>query len=81
MPISSEIIVVAPDKCVGCNACVRNCPAQEANVTKMLEDGRFVTTVNPDRCISCGECVRTCQHGARDYLDDTDDFMRFIERN
>lgn len=81
MAISSEIIVVAPDKCVGCNACVRNCPAQEANITKMLEDGRFVTTVNPDRCISCGECVRTCQHGARDYLDDTDEFMRFIERN
>lgn len=81
MPISSEIIVVSPDKCVGCNACVRNCPAKEANITKMLEDGRFVTTVNPDRCISCGECVRTCQHGARSYNDDTEEFMRFIERN
>lgn len=66
-----EIITVKPDKCVGCNACVRNCPAPEANITKVLDDGRFITTVNPDKCITCGECVRTCNHGARDYVDDT----------
>ncbi|MDE5862524.1 MAG: 4Fe-4S dicluster domain-containing protein, partial [Ruminococcus sp.] len=68
----NEIIIVKPEKCVGCNACVRNCPAPEANITKMLEEGRFVTTVNPERCITCGECVRTCNHGARDYIDDTE---------
>lgn len=68
-----EVIVVKPEKCVGCNACVRVCPAQEANITKQLDDGRFVTTVNPDKCITCGECVRSCQHGARDYLDDTEE--------
>lgn len=71
----NEVIVVDPTKCVGCNACVRNCPAPEANVTKRLEDGRFVTTVNPEKCITCGECVRTCEHGARDYIDDTRQFM------
>ena len=71
----SEIIIVRPDKCVGCNACVRACPAPEANMTKTLEDGRFVTTVNSERCISCGECVKVCNHGARDYLDDTDAAM------
>lgn len=68
----NEIIIVKPEKCVGCNACVRNCPAPEANITKILEDGRFVTTVNPERCITCGECVRTCNHGARDFIDDTE---------
>ncbi len=76
----NEIIIVRPEKCVGCNACVRNCPAPEANITKMLEDGRFVTTVNPDRCITCGECVRTCNHGARDYIDDTDACMASVAR-
>ncbi len=76
----NEIIVVNPDKCVGCNACVRNCPAPEANITKRLEDGRFVTTVNPERCITCGECVRTCNHGARDYIDDTEKCMQDISR-
>lgn len=76
-----EIIIVRPEKCVGCNACVRNCPAPEANITKMLEDGRFVTTVNPDRCITCGECVRTCNHGARDYIDDTETCMSRLTRD
>ncbi|MBR6101931.1 MAG: 4Fe-4S binding protein [Ruminococcus sp.] len=74
--MSTEIIIVRPDKCVGCNSCVRTCPAPEANITKMLEDGRFVTTVNPDKCIACGECVRTCTHGARDYIDDTEAAMQ-----
>lgn len=73
--MSAELIIVKPEKCVGCNACVRNCPAPEANITRQLDDGRFVTTVNPDRCIACGECVRNCQHGARDYIDDTDEAM------
>ena len=75
-----EIIVVKPDKCVGCNSCVRTCPAPEANITKMLNDGRFVTTVNPEKCIACGECVKNCAHGARDYIDDTDRCMETMAR-
>ncbi|MBR6242601.1 MAG: 4Fe-4S binding protein, partial [Ruminococcus sp.] len=27
----NEIIIVKPEKCVGCHACVRSCPAPEAN--------------------------------------------------
>ena len=69
----SELIIVKPEKCVGCNACVRECPAPEANMTKQLEDGRFITMVNPNKCIACGECVKKCNHGARDYVDDTDE--------
>lgn len=72
---ANEIIIVKPDKCVGCNACVRTCPAPEANITKLLDDGRFITTVNPEKCIACGECVRNCAHGARDYIDDTETAM------
>ena len=78
--MSTEIIIVKPDKCVGCNSCVRTCPAPEANITKMLDDGRFVTTVNPDKCIACGECVRNCTHGARDYIDDTEACMTRMNR-
>ena len=69
----SELIIVKPEKCVGCNACVRECPAPEANMTKQLEDGRFITMVNHDKCIGCGECVKKCNHGARDFIDDTDE--------
>jgi Na+-translocating ferredoxin:NAD+ oxidoreductase RNF subunit RnfB len=74
----SELIIVRPDKCVGCNSCVRACPCTEANTTRALEDGRFITMVNSDRCIACGACVKACNHGARDYLDDTDAAMSRI---
>lgn len=73
-----DLIIVKPEKCVGCNACVRACPAPEANITKLLENDKFVTTVNYDRCIACGECVKSCTHGARDYLDDTEAAMSRI---
>ena len=74
----SELIIVKPEKCVGCNACVRECPAPEANMTKQLEDGRFITMVNPKKCIACGECVKKCNHGARDFIDDTDECIANI---
>ena len=76
----NELIIVRPDKCVGCNACVRVCPAPEANTTKVMEDGRFITSVNPDKCIACGACVNICNHKARDFLDDTDAAMQRIQR-
>jgi NAD-dependent dihydropyrimidine dehydrogenase PreA subunit len=58
----NELIIVKPEKCVGCNSCVRSCPAPEANITKKLDNGRFVTTVDFSKCIACGECVRNCAH-------------------
>ncbi|MBQ9895399.1 MAG: 4Fe-4S dicluster domain-containing protein [Ruminococcus sp.] len=76
----NEIIIVKPEKCVGCNACIRCCPAPEANMTKQLDDGRFITMVNPDKCIACGECVKNCNHGARDYIDDTEECMSHVIR-
>ena len=71
----NELVIVKPEKCQGCNACVRACPAPEANVVKRLDDGRFVTSVNHAKCIGCGECVKVCQHGARDFIDDTEECM------
>lgn len=77
----NDIIVVKPEKCVGCNACVRSCPAPEANITKMLEDGRYITNVNADKCIACGQCIKVCTHGARDYIDDTRICMQRLEKD
>ncbi len=81
-----ELIIVKPEKCVGCNACIRTCPAPEANITKTIKDDsgkviKSVTTVNPEKCIACGECVRNCSHGARDYVDDTTEAMDAVMRS
>ena len=71
----NELVIVKPEKCHGCNACVRVCPAPEANIVKRLDDGRFITTVDPNKCVACGACVKACQRGARDYIDDTEECM------
>lgn len=74
----NEIIIVKPEKCVGCSACIRVCPAPEANITHKLEGGRCITSVDPEKCIACGECIKACTHGARDFIDDTEDAMGAI---
>ncbi len=76
----NAILIVKPEKCVGCNACVRSCPAPEANTTRQLDDGRFITSINNDKCIACGECVKVCNHGARDFIDDTEECMARVIR-
>jgi Na+-translocating ferredoxin:NAD+ oxidoreductase RNF subunit RnfB len=75
-----QIVTVDENKCVGCNSCVRACPVQ-ANKTRLKEDSKdeFVTTIDPSLCINCGECVKACQHGARNYIDDIDEFAKLFE--
>lgn len=75
-----QIIKVDENKCVGCNACVRSC-AVNANITKLKDgsDDQFVTVVDSNACIKCGECIKACKHGARDYVDDIDNFRRDLE--
>jgi len=50
-------------KCVGCNMCVRNCPAKAIFITK-IADKLFEATLHLDRCIFCGQCVISCKFGA-----------------
>ncbi len=47
------------DKCRGCTACARKCPA-DAISGKVKE----VHTIDPDKCIKCGVCMETCKFGA-----------------
>ena len=52
-------VLLSPDKCIGCTACVRHCPTEAIRV----RDGR--ATINQGRCIDCGECIRVCPQKAK----------------
>ncbi len=68
------MVKVIEENCIGCNACIRTCPVPTAN----RYDGNVVH-INPTACIQCGECIKHCQHGARDYEDDIDKFLKDIK--
>ena len=70
-----SIICVEIDKCIGCNACVRACPAGEANVAKKDESGNLRIEIDDEKCIKCGACVKACAHNARYFRDDIDQFL------
>ena len=67
-------MVFTNDKCVGCNKCIRSCPAFLANVA---EDGNI--NVSDEMCIQCGACFDNCMHDARDFDDDTAAFLNDLK--
>ena len=58
------------EKCIGCNICVRNCPAKALVVAKVA-DKVFEMTLSLAKCIFCGQCVVSCPKKA---LSTTDEF-------
>ena len=74
-------LVYTNDNCVGCNKCINVCSSKGACVPESAgETGKFRIEVNPDRCIGCGACFTACQHNAREYSDDTEEFLRALEQ-
>ncbi len=69
--------VILDDKCVACEACVKECPR---NIIEMRKKGKkdrriFVSCINEDKggvarknckvaCIGCGKCVKECKFDA-----------------
>lgn len=45
--------------CIGCNICVRDCPAEAIEIVKTGEK-QFKFVVYLDRCVYCGQCVEVC---------------------
>lgn len=74
-----SIINVDEEKCVGCNACVRACPASEANIARLDETGQLRIIINDDKCIKCGACIKACSHGARSFQDDMAQFLQDLK--
>ena len=49
------------EKCIGCNICVRNCPARAIEIEKVPDvEKKFKALVYLDRCIYCAQCVDSC---------------------
>jgi NADH-quinone oxidoreductase subunit F len=50
---------VQEDKCTGCGACLRACPA--GAITGAKKQPHFITTA---ACIKCGSCIQKCKFDA-----------------
>ncbi|MCR5800617.1 MAG: 4Fe-4S binding protein [Lachnospiraceae bacterium] len=73
--MSEKGLVYTNDKCIGCNRCIRTCPALGANISEVKATGAWID-VDPSKCVGCGACFDSCEHGAREYNDDT---VRFFD--
>ena len=50
---------IDPDKCKGCTACARKCPADAISGTV-----KSAHSIDPEKCIKCGTCKSTCKFDA-----------------
>lgn len=74
-----KIIGLKEEKCVGCNACVKVCPAGDANIAHTDDEGNLRIQIDDKKCIKCGACIEACSHDARYFVDDIDPFLRDLE--
>ena len=51
--------VVDSEKCTGCGACNRACPAGA-----VIGADRKPRTIDPEKCVTCGGCLRACRFRA-----------------
>ncbi|MCR5354797.1 MAG: ferredoxin family protein [Lachnospiraceae bacterium] len=72
-------LVQTNEKCIGCNKCISVCSCDGANVAVVDENGRNIIHVEPDKCIACGACISVCEHGAREFIDDTERFFNDLK--
>ena len=64
------MIAFNAELCIGCTACVRDCPSKAITIDK-IADKQFKATINKARCVFCGQCVDSCP---KDALKHTPDF-------
>lgn len=72
-------LVFTNDSCIGCNKCISACSCIGACVS-YEKDGKNQIRVDGDKCIACGACISVCEHGAREYVDDTEEFFEALAR-
>lgn len=73
-------LVFTNGNCIGCNRCISVCSCMGANIATFASDGTNRIDVDGDRCISCGACFDVCEHNAREFNDDTAEFIEALKR-
>ena len=79
MNVDTNGLVFTNDNCIGCNRCIAACPVLTANSVVEQGEKQFVH-VDPTKCIACGACLDVCEHHAREYNDDTEQFLADLSR-
>lgn len=51
--------IINLDQCVGCGACIAQCPTHA-----LARRGGKAALVRPDMCIYCADCETLCPHNA-----------------
>lgn len=72
-------LVYTNDKCIGCNKCIKACPAMGACMSVTGDFGTRIN-VNGTYCVSCGACIDACEHDAREFYDDTEQFFNDLQK-
>lgn len=67
-------MIFTNENCIGCNKCIRSCPVLTANIAE-----GYKINVDAATCIQCGACFDHCRHDARDYTDDTQQFLEDLK--
>ena len=58
---------VAADKCIGCGACAKKCPANciiAEDAAKYPDKKRPPYRIDLEKCLKCGECLKACKFNA-----------------
>lgn len=73
-------IILTNDNCIACNKCIMTCPIPGASRSVSDRGKNTKIVVEDSKCIRCGECLKSCMHNAREYIDDTEQFLDDLEK-
>ena len=52
------------EKCIGCGACAKKCPAACITPVEASEKKRPPYEIEQEKCLKCGECLKACKFNA-----------------